>query len=230
LKIIKTIAHFFPFLFLFLAACSPSPAQSITDQSKRTLASTPVVTTNFSETPASPVVSSTQNQNEPSAIQQSSPTRLELTSLAFNNGEPIPVEYTCDGKGMSPPMAWQGIPKGAMSLTMISDDPDAPGGIWTHWVLYNIPPNRTDLPEGVKSGETVEGIGVQGKTSSNKMEYDGPCPPKGTGIHHYSFKIFALDVRLFLKPGVTKDDVLTAMQGHIIKEAEITGTYKNKNE
>ncbi len=154
--------------------------------------------------------------------------KFEISSPAFKSKSPIPIEYSCDGKDMSPPLAWRGVPDGVKSFTLIVDDPDAPGGTWVHWVLYNIPPNRTDLPELVPSGETVEGIGVQGKSSFEEVKYGGPCPPLGTAMHHYNFTLYALDTRLFLPPGASKAEIQKAMKNHILNQAEIVGTYQRE--
>jgi Raf kinase inhibitor-like YbhB/YbcL family protein len=106
------------------------------------------------------------------------------------------------------------------------DDQDTVGENWVHWILYNIPANRTDLPEAVKIGDTIEGIGVQGMNSFQEVGYRGPCPPLGMGEHHYQFKLYALDIRLFLPPGATISDIQKAMQGHILSKAGVIGTYQ----
>jgi Raf kinase inhibitor-like YbhB/YbcL family protein len=154
--------------------------------------------------------------------------KFEISSPAFTSSNPIPVEYTCDGNNMSPPLAWRGTPEEIKTFALIVDDPDSPGGTWVHWVLYNIPANRTDLPEGISVGETIEGVGVQGKSSFKEIKYGGPCPPLGSGIHHYHFKLYALDTRLFLPPAASKSDVQKAMQNHILNQAEIIGTYQRE--
>ena len=142
---------------------------------------------------------------------------MSLTSPAFNHEEAIPVQYTCDGEDVSPDLDWFGIPKGTQSLALIMDDPDAPVGTWVHWVLFNIP---SDMP-GLQKGMT--GVGVDGSNSWGATGYDGPCPPGGT--HRYFFKLYALDVVLELDAGADKEALLQAMEGHVLGEAELMGTY-----
>jgi Raf kinase inhibitor-like YbhB/YbcL family protein len=144
---------------------------------------------------------------------------MQLTSTAFNQGGAIPQKYTCDGEDISPPLAWTGVPAEAKSLALIVDDPDAPSGDFVHWVLYNLPAITSELPEG------VQGAGLDGKNNFNKSGYNGPCPPKGSN-HHYNFKLYALDIILDLNPGVTKREVLSAMQGHVLAQGQITATYR----
>jgi len=149
---------------------------------------------------------------------------LQVTSSAFEEGGTIPRQYTCDGPDDSPPLAWSGDPAGTQSLALISDDPDAPVGTWVHWVIYDIPPDLTALPEGVAKTDTVEGIGVQGTNDFRRVGYGGPCPPPGKP-HRYYFKLYALDTTLGLGPGATKKDVEQAMQGHILAQGQLMGKY-----
>ena len=144
---------------------------------------------------------------------------FELTSTAFAAGEPIPAKYTCDGADISPPLAWSDPPQGTQSLALIMDDPDAPVGTWDHWILFNIPADTRDLPEQASppSGS------VDGKNSWGRTGYGGPCPPRGT--HRYFFKLYALDTPLNLPAGVDKAQLLQAMEGHILAQAELMGTY-----
>jgi Raf kinase inhibitor-like YbhB/YbcL family protein len=142
---------------------------------------------------------------------------MSLTSPAFNAGDPIPIEYSCDGEDDSPDLDWFGIPKNTQSLALIMDDPDAPVGTWIHWVLFNLP---ADMP-GLQKG--ITGVGVDGSNSWDKTGYGGPCPPGGT--HRYFFKLYALDITLDLSEGATKADLLAAMEGHILGQAELMGTY-----
>lgn len=144
--------------------------------------------------------------------------QLILTSDSFANGQSIPTKYTCRGKNISPALAWTEPPVGTQSLALIMDDTDAPGGIWVHWVLYNIPTRMRNLPENL----TVSGISV-GKNSWGDMQYGGPCPPSGT--HRYFFKLYALDNNLSLSPGATRDQVLKAMEGHTLARGELVGTF-----
>ena len=153
---------------------------------------------------------------------------MRLTSTAFDAGKPIPRKHTCDGEDVSPPLAWSDVPQGAKSLTMIMDDPDAPPGTWVHWVLYDLPGEAKGLPEGVPKKEKLQGGGTHGVCwgvdSFHRVGYFGPCPPPG-GPHRYFFKLYALDRNLGLAPRATKDEVLRAMKGHVLAEAEWMGTY-----
>jgi Raf kinase inhibitor-like YbhB/YbcL family protein len=149
--------------------------------------------------------------------------RMKLTSSAFQEGEGIPVKHTGEGTDVSPPLSWDGVPKGTKELVLICDDPDAPRPTpWVHWVLYGIAPDRASLPEE-DSGEGIEGRNDFGRTG-----YGGPMPPRRHGTHHYHFKLYALDRTLGLKPGATKEQVLAAMEGHVLAEAELIGTYERK--
>ena len=143
---------------------------------------------------------------------------LTLTSDAFATGQSIPAKYSCVGTNISPALAWNEPPAGTKSFALIVDDPDAPAGTWVHWVLYNIPANTHNLPENTD----LRGLSV-GKNSSGNMRYDGPCPPNGT--HRYFFKLYALDSTFSLSPGATKEQVLNAMQDHILAQGELMGTF-----
>ena len=151
------------------------------------------------------------------------PGKLEVRSSAFGNGESIPPDFTCDGADMSPPVAWSGVPTEAQSLAVIVEDPDAPAGNWTHWLIYDLSPKFTQLPAGIQAGAIIPDGGFQGRTSFGKAGYGGPCPPGGT--HRYFFKVFAVDRILHLAPGVTKNELLAAMKGHILAEGTLMGTY-----
>jgi Raf kinase inhibitor-like YbhB/YbcL family protein len=149
---------------------------------------------------------------------------IQITSTAFDEGGLIPPQYTCDGDDISPPLAWTSIPEGTQSLALICDDPDAPMGTWVHWVLYNLPADVADLPERVPTTKTLKNGAQQGKNDFGKIGYGGPCPPDGT--HRYYFKLYALDTVLDAKPGLTKKALLKAMQGHIVAEGQLMGTYR----
>ena len=176
---------------------------------------------------------SRQQSVEPAATPQPSTTapaapqksEIKLTSTAFKEGEAIPRGYTCDGANVSPPLEWTGIPKTAKTIALIADDPDAPSGTFVHWVLYNLPAEGLGLIENTPQTETLNGGGTQGKNGFEKVGYGGPCPPSGT--HRYFFKLYALDAELSLKPGASKDEVETAMQGHIVGQAQLMGTYRH---
>jgi Raf kinase inhibitor-like YbhB/YbcL family protein len=148
---------------------------------------------------------------------------MKLTSTAFTEGSMIPRKYTCDGQDMSPSLAWSDVPAGSKSLALICDDPDAPAGTWVHWVLFNLPPTLTGLPESVPSDKNPQG-GVHGTNSWKRLGYGGPCPPSGT--HRYFFKLYALDSQLSLGNSATAKDVQTAMKGHVLAEAQLMGRYK----
>jgi len=144
---------------------------------------------------------------------------FELTSSVFANGEGIPAKYTCDSEDISPPLEWSNPPEGTQSLALIMDDPDAPVGTWDHWLLFNIPADLRSFPEqaGPPPGS------VDGKNSWGRTGYGGPCPPSGT--HRYFFKFYALDNTLDLPAGADKTQLLQAIEGHILAQAELMGTY-----
>ncbi|HXL52771.1 MAG TPA: YbhB/YbcL family Raf kinase inhibitor-like protein [Gemmatimonadales bacterium] len=148
-----------------------------------------------------------------------------LTSSAFKDGATIPGKHTCDGVDVSPPLAWSGTPAGTRSVALIADDPDAPGGTWVHWVLYNLPAEVSELPENIAKVESLDlGGARQGRTDFRRPGYGGPCPPPGPA-HRYFFKLYALDTRLELKAGAQKKDVEAAMEGHVLGSAQLMGTY-----
>ncbi len=153
---------------------------------------------------------------------------LTVTSTAFPHHGEIPVRYTCDGEDVSPPLSWSGVPAGAKSLVLIVDDPDAPDPkaprmTWVHWVLYNIPPSATGLPEAVATKNLPHGI-REGVNDWKRTGYGGPCPP--IGRHRYFHKLYALDTALPDMNRPTKAKVESAMQGHILSQTEIVGTYR----
>lgn len=150
-------------------------------------------------------------------------TTVTLTSPAFRNGERIPSKYTCDGANISPQLSWSGAPGGTKVFALIMDDLDAPTGIFTHWVIFNIPGTDSGVQENVPAGGTLPNGAVQGKGSFGRIGYAGPCPPSGT--HRYVFHLYALDTPLNLPSGATKQEVLKAIEGHILAEAVLTGLY-----
>ncbi len=141
-----------------------------------------------------------------------------LSSPAFDNKAPLPLKYSGKGRDLSPPLAWQNPPSGTKSYALICDDPDAPSGIWTHWVLYNIPSSVKNIAEG----KTPKGA-ILGKNSWGKTSYNGPNPPSGT--HHYIFTLYALDALLALPTDLTSDQLGQAMKGHILDKATLVGTF-----
>jgi Raf kinase inhibitor-like YbhB/YbcL family protein len=153
---------------------------------------------------------------------------IRLESPAFADGAAIPKDYTCDGKDVSPPLAWSGAPGAARSLALICEDPDAPSGTWTHWVIFNIPAAAQGLKEGIPAAEQVDvapggNAARQGKNDFGKVGYGGPCPPGGT--HRYFFRIYALDTQPDLGAGATKARLVDAMKGHLLAEGRLMGTY-----
>ena len=135
------------------------------------------------------------------------------------------MPYTCDGKDISPELAWSGAPDGTKSFALICDDPDAPVGTWVHWVVYNIPSHATGLPKGVPTIKELPDGTRQGINDFHRIGYGGPCPPRGPA-HRYFFKLYALDTKLDLPPGATKEQVLEAMKGHVLGEAQLMGKYE----
>lgn len=153
---------------------------------------------------------------------------FELTSTAFTHMGAIPARYTCEGRNISPPLAWKNLPKGTKSLVLIVDDPDAPDPAapkftWVHWVLYNIPPETTELAEGAGNRPAEAGM-LEGMSSWNRGGYGGPCPPIGT--HRYFHKLYTLDTVLPDLVSPLKADLEAAMQGHILGKTELIGTYR----
>jgi len=148
-----------------------------------------------------------------------------ISSPSFSNGGKIPTKFTCDGSDVSPALSWTTPPPETQSFTLIADDPDAPVGTWTHWVLFDLPAHTSALPEAVIKVDEVSGGGRQGRNDFRKIGYGGPCPPPGKP-HRYFFKLYALEKMLNLKPGASKRDVEQAMQGHILAKAELVGTYQ----
>ena len=142
---------------------------------------------------------------------------MKITSSAFNHNENIPSKHTCDEGDISPPLTFSEIPENTKTLALIMDDPDAPVGTFVHWLVWNIPATTREIKEGEKRQYT------QGTTGFGKQEYGGPCPPSGT--HRYFFKLYALDIKLALEQGATKEQLLEAMEDHIIEKAELIGKY-----
>jgi Raf kinase inhibitor-like YbhB/YbcL family protein len=154
---------------------------------------------------------------------------MEIKTTAFADDEKIPTQFTGDGEDVSPILSWSGVPNSAKELALICDDPDAPRPEpWVHWVIYKLPATTTGLPEGMKRAETLtEPAGaVQGKNSWGTIGYRGPAPPPGHGVHHYHFRLYALDTALDVGGGLDKDQLLAAMTGHVIAQAEMVGTYE----
>ena len=168
-----------------------------------------------------------QNQARTDASISMAPSTLTLTSSAFAEGASIPPRFTCDGdRSVSPALSIGGVPEGTKSLALIMDDPDVPkalhaDGVFDHWVLFNIPADTREIPEGTS-------VGVAGANGAGKNAYTGPCPPPQyePSEHRYVFKLYALDSELALQQGATKADVEKAMEGHIVAQAQLVGRYK----
>lgn len=150
---------------------------------------------------------------------------MKLTSGAFVEGGEIPKKYTCDDADISPPLKWDTVPDGTKSVVLIADDPDAPRGTWTHWVLFNLPASAGELPENVPKQETLANGAKQGTNDFKKPGYGGPCPPPGNP-HRYFFKLYALDTELTLDARAAKDKLLAAMVGHVLAEGQLMGKYQ----
>jgi len=144
----------------------------------------------------------------------------------FDDGEKIPKKYTCDGDDISPELLISDVPKEAKSLTLIVDDPDAPVGTFTHWVLYNLPADTIKIEENIQAAEILSNGAMHGVTNFNRIGYGGPCPPWGT--HRYFFKLYAIDMVLNLPKRATKKQVEAAIKGHIVEEVELIGLYSRK--
>jgi Raf kinase inhibitor-like YbhB/YbcL family protein len=149
---------------------------------------------------------------------------LEVKVDSFAYGAEIPRRYTCGGANLSPVFNWGGVSPAAKSLAIVVDDPDAPKGTWTHWILWNIPSFLTALPEGLFAAETLADGTRQGTNDFSRIGYGGPCPPPGKP-HRYFFKLFALDTLLDLQPGAKRKELDHAMRGHILSQADWMGTY-----
>ena len=198
-----------------LVACSAPAAQQT---QAPPVVETPVAATSA---PTSTVVP----EASPSVMEPSLP--FELISTAFEQGGPIPAKYSCNGEDISPSLAWGDPPAGTQSLALIMDDPDAPGGTWVHWVLFNISPDLRELQENLPiTGKNQDPNAIfVGDNSWGRADYGGPCPPSGT--HRYFFKLYALDTTISLLPGATKQELLSAMDGHILAETELMGTFSH---
>ncbi len=150
---------------------------------------------------------------------------FEIKSAAFQDGGPIPPKHAFSNGNASPGLSWSSVPEGTKSIALICDDPDAPMKTWVHWVVYNIPANETGLIENIPKDKILDSGAMQGTTDFRSIGYGGPAPPPGSP-HRYFFKLYALDKELDLEPGAAKDALLKAMEGHMIEEAQIMGTFE----
>ena len=165
---------------------------------------------------------STNESNGGTAVENATLTKLALTSDAFQDGQPIPTQYTCDGANQAPALKWGDAPQGTKSFALVIDDPDAPNGMFRHWGVY-------DIPASARSVGGAQKVGAEVLNDFGKPGYGGPCPPKGHGPHHYHFKLFALGVDKLDLPGAAKiADVENAALKHAITQSELVGTYERK--
>jgi Raf kinase inhibitor-like YbhB/YbcL family protein len=149
---------------------------------------------------------------------------FDLSSSAFAPGATIPARHTCDGADVSPPLAWTSPPAGTKAFALLCEDPDAPRGLWVHWVLWGVPAAARSLPEGVKPEDRLPDGSRNGRNDFGKLGHNGPCPPPGAP-HRYVFRLYALDAVPELDPGATRAQLLEAIHGHVLGEAELTGRY-----
>jgi Raf kinase inhibitor-like YbhB/YbcL family protein len=212
------------FLFLLIAwmllfACgtsSPEATEPATEPGAQEQVATP--STDEQGEAVDEVIPSTEQVAESVEISE-----FKLTSDVFVDGDQIPSIYSCDGGDTSPALTWEGVPEESKSLVLVMDDPDAPGGTWIHWVLFNIPAQVSQLPASIPANAELADGSLHGQNSWGRSDYGGPCPPSGT--HRYYFKLFALDTELNLKPGATVDEVYLAMKDHVLAETALMGTY-----
>ncbi len=149
---------------------------------------------------------------------------LEIRSASFKSSEEIPLRYTYNDENLSPHLSWSDVPPGTRSFVIICEDPDAPLKAWVHWIIFNIPKDTRELKEGQSAQEILDNGAIQGSNDFGNLGYDGPAPPPASS-HRYIFKLYALDTMLNLKPRTAKKELLKAIQGHIIGEAKLIGTY-----
>jgi Raf kinase inhibitor-like YbhB/YbcL family protein len=194
------------FLVLSLAACAP-------------LQGTPA------NIPASvKTIQPAETQIPPTSTQEVAKA-FDISSSEFKKGEAIPSDFSCDGRDISPALAWTNPPPGTQSFALIMDDPDAPIGIWVHWIIFNMPASTRGLKEAMPTDPQLSDGSLQGKTSAGSSGYHGPCPPSGT--HHYFFKLYSLDTMLSLSTDADKKELLAAMEGHILANVALMGTFSH---
>jgi Raf kinase inhibitor-like YbhB/YbcL family protein len=153
---------------------------------------------------------------------------IQITSNAFQEGKTIPIKYTCDGNDRSPALSWSNTPEDAETLALICEDPDAPSGTFVHWIIYNISPAVTGLPEGLPTAELLPDGAIQGQNDFKRIGYGGPCPPPGDNAHHYFFRLYALDTTIELPAGAGREEFARAIEGHILAGGFLMGTYQRK--
>lgn len=212
---------------LRVAAPSATPAPTPTPAPTATPTSVPTLTPSPTPEPTSTPTQIPTPTLVPTPTQPPEP--FVLTSPAFPPDDEIPLVYTCDGLDTSPPQSWTSPPAGTQTLAIVMDDPDAPAEVWDHWVLFNLPPDLLALPEGRPKVSQLAGGAVQGRNSWGKYGYGGPCPPQGPP-HTYRFFVYAVDQSLPLPVNPTKQQLLEALEGHILAEGSLTSTYQRMKE
>jgi Raf kinase inhibitor-like YbhB/YbcL family protein len=165
-------------------------------------------------------------QPQPVVTTANESASIHLTSAAFADGQAVPDKFTCHGQDISPPLQWSGAPPQTKSIALTCEDPDAPSGTFTHWVIFDVPATASSLSENVSKTTALPDGTQQGKNSFGNIGYNGPCPPGGK-THHYIFKIYALDTPLTLDSGPAKEDLINAINGHILAQGQLTGTYED---
>jgi Raf kinase inhibitor-like YbhB/YbcL family protein len=154
---------------------------------------------------------------------------LELRSSAISANHKLPARFTCDGARVSPPLGWSGAPENTAAFALIADDPDAPRGVFTHWVLFNIPGNVEHLDENIPQARRLDNGAIQGRNDLGGDGYGAPCPPKHDAPHHYRFTLYALDAPLRLQAGATRQQLLDALQAHVLDQAQLIGLYARRS-
>jgi Raf kinase inhibitor-like YbhB/YbcL family protein len=157
----------------------------------------------------------------------SPPAQITVTSPDFRDGGDIPAQFTCDGEDISPQIEWSELPAGTQAVALITDDPDAPRGIFTHWVIYNLPPDLRSVPRDIADGDRLASGAMQGENDFGDTGYGGPCPPQGSA-HEYRFLVFALSAPVALEPGASAEELLEAMQGLVVAQGQLTGMYARR--
>lgn len=154
--------------------------------------------------------------------------KFSVSSLAFDDGEEIPTEYTCDGANSSPPLRIEGVPEDAETLALIVDDPDAPDQTFVHWLLWNIPADTEQIPQSMPQGPAVSDLGgaEQGTNDADEVGYSGPCPPEGDGPHTYRFILYAVDTELEVEAGATREELNDTLDGRTVGAGRLDGTYE----
>jgi len=209
-------------LFLLVSCGSPATSEPV---AAPTIEEAPAQPTQITQPTEPPKPTAMPFDTEPVPFPTNPPSAFALTSIFIVQEQPIPVNHSCDGEDISPPLDWNEPPGNTQSFALIMDDPDAPGGTWVHWVLFNIPGDARSLLGNLPPDAQLPDGSIQGVNSFGRNDYGGPCPPSGT--HRYFFKLYALDITLSLDESAGKDEVLAAMEGHILAQAELMGTYSH---